>query len=167
MDGLCTATTARAGARCAACHPDDEGSRRASAPRASADPPPLPRPAAARCSPSSRTWSRTPSLVEELADDGRGRAGGRRPSAGISLVDEIDEAEALVDELDREVHGGAVSDRWRNADGRPTTTSCSRPAAATTPRCASCSTSTAPSPASRPAPTSWSAPTARTSSRRA
>jgi RNA polymerase sporulation-specific sigma factor len=40
--------------------------------------------------------------------------------APASLVDEIEQAEELVKELDREVHGGAptAADRWRNEDGR-------------------------------------------------
>jgi RNA polymerase sporulation-specific sigma factor len=39
--------------------------------------------------------------------------------ADVSLVSEIEQAEQLVDELDREVHGGAeVPDRWRNECGR-------------------------------------------------
>jgi RNA polymerase sporulation-specific sigma factor len=38
----------------------------------------------------------------------------------VSLADEIEQAEELVNELDREVHGGAptAADRWRNEDGR-------------------------------------------------
>jgi RNA polymerase sporulation-specific sigma factor len=40
-------------------------------------------------------------------------------AAGASLVEEIVQAESLVEELDREVRGGrAPEDRWRNADGR-------------------------------------------------
>jgi RNA polymerase sporulation-specific sigma factor len=40
-------------------------------------------------------------------------------AASVSLVDEIGQAEELVKELDREVHGAAptVPDRWRNEDG--------------------------------------------------
>jgi RNA polymerase sporulation-specific sigma factor len=40
--------------------------------------------------------------------------------APASLVDEIEQAEELVKELDREVHGGTPTsaDRWRNEDGR-------------------------------------------------
>ena len=42
---------------------------------------------------------------------------------GVSLVEEIAQAECLVTELDAEVHGGAaahvqVRERWRNADGK-------------------------------------------------
>jgi RNA polymerase sporulation-specific sigma factor len=38
----------------------------------------------------------------------------------VSLSTEIQQAEALVDQLDREVHGAAptAADRWRNEDGR-------------------------------------------------
>jgi RNA polymerase sporulation-specific sigma factor len=35
----------------------------------------------------------------------------------VSLVTEIEQAEELVKELDREVHSGVPADRWRNEDG--------------------------------------------------
>jgi RNA polymerase sporulation-specific sigma factor len=37
--------------------------------------------------------------------------------APVSLVTEIEQAEELVKELDREVHSGVPADRWRNEDG--------------------------------------------------
>jgi RNA polymerase sporulation-specific sigma factor len=62
--------------------------------------------------------------VEELATTVEAELAVAGPAAaGISLVDEIVEAESLVEELDREVHAGGLAGpggdgRWRNADGR-------------------------------------------------
>jgi RNA polymerase sporulation-specific sigma factor len=58
-------------------------------------------------------------LVEELATTVE-TATVLQPVADLSLTAEIEEAEELVNELDREVHGGApaAADRWRNEDGR-------------------------------------------------
>jgi len=57
-------------------------------------------------------------LVEEMATTVEAAAvmGG----AGVSLVTEIEQAEQLVNELDREVHGRppTAADRWLNEDGR-------------------------------------------------
>jgi RNA polymerase sporulation-specific sigma factor len=56
-------------------------------------------------------------LVEELATAVETASVLGEPD--VSLVSEIAQAEQLVDELDREVHGGAdVPDRWRNECGR-------------------------------------------------
>jgi RNA polymerase sporulation-specific sigma factor len=58
-------------------------------------------------------------LVEEIA--ATVEAASVLDDAPASLVDEIEQAEELVKELDREVHGGTPSssaDRWRNEDGR-------------------------------------------------
>ena len=58
-------------------------------------------------------------LVEELATTVE-VAAVLEPVSSISLDAEIEQAEELVNELDREVHGGAATatDRWRNEDGR-------------------------------------------------
>jgi RNA polymerase sporulation-specific sigma factor len=57
-------------------------------------------------------------LVEEIA--ATVEAASVLEDAQASLVDEIEQAEELVKELDREVHGGTPTpaDRWRNEDGR-------------------------------------------------
>jgi RNA polymerase sporulation-specific sigma factor len=57
-------------------------------------------------------------VVEELATTVE--AATALGTAAVSLVEEIDEAEELVNELDREVHGAVPTavDRWRNEDGR-------------------------------------------------
>jgi RNA polymerase sporulation-specific sigma factor len=57
-------------------------------------------------------------LVEEIAVTVEAASAlGEQPA---SLVDEISQAESLVEELDREVHGGAptAADRWRNENGQ-------------------------------------------------
>ncbi|MDT7570370.1 MAG: hypothetical protein QOE05_544, partial [Actinomycetota bacterium] len=58
-------------------------------------------------------------LVEELATTVEAAAVLESVPA-VSLDAEIEQAEELVNELDREVHGGAPTavDRWRNEDGR-------------------------------------------------
>ncbi|MDT7538333.1 MAG: polymerase sporulation-specific sigma factor, partial [Actinomycetota bacterium] len=58
-------------------------------------------------------------LVEEIATTVEAAAVlGAVPA--VSLAAEIEQAEELVNELDREVHGGTPTpaDRWRNEDGR-------------------------------------------------
>ena len=60
-------------------------------------------------------------LVEELATTVEAELA--VGDAGVSLVDEIAQAEELVTELDAEVHGGSPAhtparERWRNADGK-------------------------------------------------
>ena len=58
-------------------------------------------------------------LVEEIAVTVEAAAA-LGESTPASLVDEIAAAESLVEELDREVHGGAptAADRWRNENGQ-------------------------------------------------
>jgi RNA polymerase sporulation-specific sigma factor len=58
-------------------------------------------------------------LVEELATTVEA-ASALGDSPSVSLVSEIEQAEQLVNDLDREVHGGAptAADRWLNDDGR-------------------------------------------------
>jgi RNA polymerase sporulation-specific sigma factor len=57
-------------------------------------------------------------LVEEIAATVEAQS--VLAPAPVSLTSEIEQAEELVNELDREVHGGAptAADRWRNEDGR-------------------------------------------------
>lgn len=57
-------------------------------------------------------------LVEELATTVETELVVADEPADVSLVAEIAEAEALVEQLDAEVHGAPVRDRWRNADGK-------------------------------------------------
>jgi RNA polymerase sporulation-specific sigma factor len=58
-------------------------------------------------------------LVEEIATTVEAAVVLEAPAV-VSLDSEIEQAEELVNELDREVHGGAATaaDRWRNEDGR-------------------------------------------------
>jgi RNA polymerase sporulation-specific sigma factor len=57
-------------------------------------------------------------LVEEIATTVEA-ASALQEVPAVSLDSEIEQAEALVNELDREVHGGTPTsvDRWRNEDG--------------------------------------------------
>ena len=55
-------------------------------------------------------------LVEELATTVEAEA--LVGDAEVSLGDEIAQAECLVVQLDAEVHGRTVRERWRNADGK-------------------------------------------------
>ncbi len=59
-------------------------------------------------------------LVEEIATTVEVELAVGDPTLAAALADEIAQAESLVTELDREVHGRLDdrADRWRNADGR-------------------------------------------------